>query len=184
MEPHRLRVKVGPHEFEAQGTADEVNQQFALWKELITSVAPAQTTTQPVPALAPSTTSTDVQPSSTQHQDTETAVPDIFVADAKKGIVSLRIHPPGESRDADAGLLLVYAFKRILSIDQVLAGHLKDALELSGIRVDRIDRTIGAYQNAGLLMKSGFGKGGKYSLSMTGLQRAERLARELAAQLA
>jgi hypothetical protein len=58
------------------------------------------------------------------------------------------------------------------------------AMELSGIRVDRMDRTIGAYQQSGLLMKSGFGKGGKYRLTMTGLQRAERLAKQLADQLA
>ena len=177
-------MKVGPHEFEAEGTPEEVNQQFALWKELILGVpatAPA-TAPAPVPAVAQATTTHEAaaQPRTTSDQP----VPEIFDVDAKKNMVSLRIHPPGESRDADAGLLLVYAFKRLLSVDQVLAGHLKDALEVSGIRVDRIDRTIGAYQQSGLLMKSGFGKGGKYALTMTGLQRAERLARELAAQLA
>lgn len=181
MESHRLRMKVGPHEFEAEGTPDEVNRQFDLWKQLIAAAPAAPNNAQPVPPLGAATTTPDVPAASGQPDPAP--VPDIFVADARKGIVSLRIHPPGESRDADAGLLLVYAFRRLLDVEQVLAGHLKDALELSGIRVDRIDRTIGAYHQAGLLMKSGFGKGGKYSLTLTGLQRAERLARELAAQL-
>lgn len=181
MDSHRLRMKVGPHEFEAEGTAEEVNQQFALWKELI-AVVPV-TAPQPVPIVAQTTTTPEaVQPAKPASADQP--VPDIFDVDAKKGTVSLRLHPPGDARDADAGLLLIYAFKRLLAVDQVLAGHLKEALEVSGIRVDRIDRTIGAYHQAGLLMKSGFGKGGKYALTLTGLQRAERLARDLASQLA
>lgn len=183
MESHRLRMKIGPHEFEAEGTVEEVNRQFNLWKELIAGPQTAPNVAQPVPAVAAPTTTTDTLPASGQ-PDTAPFFPEIFSADARKGIVSLRIHPPGDSRDADAGLLLVYAFRRLLNVEQVLAGRLKDALELSGIRVDRIDRTIGAYHQAGLLMKSGFGKGGKYSLSLTGMQRAEHLAHELAAQLA
>lgn len=186
MEPHHLKVKVGPHEFEAKGTAEEVNQQFSLWKELIQQSTPVLQPALPVqPVAAPATiaeASTTVAAS--PERGVDLAVPDIFSVDHKKRMVSLKIHPPGESRDADAGLLLIYAFKRILGVDEVLAGHLKDSLERSGIRVDRVDRTIGTYHHSGLLMKSGFGKGGKYHLTMTGLERAERVAKELAGQLA
>ena len=32
MEPFRLKLKVGPHEFEAEGEQESVERQFALWR--------------------------------------------------------------------------------------------------------------------------------------------------------
>ena len=34
-ELYRLKIKVGPHEFDAEGPADAVREQFKDWKDLI-----------------------------------------------------------------------------------------------------------------------------------------------------
>lgn len=43
MDGYKLRVKIGDHEFEAEGPADVVKEQFELWKSLVTSAPPPQT---------------------------------------------------------------------------------------------------------------------------------------------
>ena len=35
MEPFRLKMKIGAHEFEAEGEQETVERQFALWRELL-----------------------------------------------------------------------------------------------------------------------------------------------------
>src|SRR4051812_30769994 len=37
METFRLKLKVGPHEFEAEGDQETVERQLAVWRELIAS---------------------------------------------------------------------------------------------------------------------------------------------------
>src|ERR1700678_1882282 len=41
MAEYKLKIKIGEHEFEAEGPADGVQSQFAACKELIGSVAPS-----------------------------------------------------------------------------------------------------------------------------------------------
>ena len=194
---HKLRMKIGPHEFEAEGTVEEVNEQFAAWKEIVLAVgAPAQGLSLPfipstaqVPPLVTGAPTTPLPLMVATEADAAKAAsseppPNIFVTDDRRRLVWLRVHPPGESRASDAALLVLYGLKRLMNVDEPLAGQIKDALEESGIRVDRVDRiTLGNLRD-GLLLKSGFGKGGKYRLTMTGLAKAESLAKELASQMA
>jgi hypothetical protein len=60
---------------------------------------------------------------------------------------------------------------------------LTEAMALSGLKVVRVDRAIDPHTTAGLVLKSGRGKGGKYRLSNTGLQRAEQLTVELRSRM-
>src|SRR5262245_54066226 len=101
METQRLRVKIGPHEFEAEGPPDTVSKQYADWREMIASL-PAATTQSAPPAIPPGTQlfppSVTMSPPQPQQARVimsdgppqvllESQVPDIFISDTKRGIV-------------------------------------------------------------------------------------------------
>jgi hypothetical protein len=170
----KLRVKIGQHEFEAEGAPDEVAAQFADWKALISSP----------PALARE--SHDSPPRIRKDADESTTGDDflalpsnIFHRDEKRRLVSLTVHPTGDSRDADALLLLLWGYKVSRGLIEVPVTLLKDSLEQSGIRAGRIDRAMAPHLNANLVLKGGHGKGGKYRLTNIGSARAEEIAKKL-----
>lgn len=187
METTRLKVKVGVHEFDAEGPSEQVSLQFQAWKDLIASV--------PVVAQPPRAGEgrrTITLPADAVHEvktrDGYTAPWDVFGTDADKDLMTLKVHPPaGDTRDADAILLVMYGYRKAgndgAGISEVPVTKLKESLDVSGIRIPRIDRAVGAYLKSGYLLKSGRGKGGVYRLTNTGFARAEDLAQRLFEQL-
>lgn len=179
MDTYKLRVKIGIHEFEAEGPAEVVKAQFEDWKTLVSSMpssAAAPHVSDPAKRLLSRVT--EVQTSEGP------AVPwDIFNSDEKRKLLTLRVHPTSDTRDADAALLILYGYKQYYQQDEVLVTKLKESLEVSGLRPDRIDRILGVHAKAGLVLKTGRAKGGKYRLTNTGFNRADEMARELFAQL-
>jgi hypothetical protein len=176
MELHKLRVKVGPHEFEAEGTEDSVESLFNAWKALIEAPNRANETA-PKPPRNPLE-----DPNLTPLIDSATGNA-LFTLDSGRQVVSLRVHPTGDSRNADALLLLVFGH-RMVGMDEVPVTKLKEAMALSGLRVERVDRAIDPHVRAGLLLKAGSGKGGKYRLSNTGLARVQVLQHDLEERMA
>lgn len=170
METHRLKIKIGQHEFEAEGPPEAVNAQFEAWKDLISAL--------------PSTGQFDqsgggpAAPPNPESAKPPVELPGIFEHDRKKNLISLRVHPRGDHRFADALLLIMYAYK-LLDQDEVMVGRLKEAMALTGLRLERVDRTMEPHLRANLVLKGGTGKGGKYRLTNMGIQRAEVLVREL-----
>jgi len=67
--------------------------------------------------------------------------------------------------------------------DSITGAEVKDGLEQSGFRVDRVDRHIDKLTNEGLVIKIGIGKGSRYRLTNQGMTRAQALAAELIATL-
>jgi hypothetical protein len=169
VDQQRLRVKIGVHEFEAEGPPDVVAEQFQAWRELIAE----QPSTRPDQQL-------DAGGDPDRHRDTSTVgeLPSIFSYDRKRELLSLSVHPRGNRRHADAALLLVYGYK-LLGRDEVIVGTLKEALAVSGLKVDRVDRIIVPYVTANLVLKGGSGKGGKYRLTNLGIDRAKELIDDL-----
>ncbi|MBI4480091.1 MAG: hypothetical protein HY651_08725 [Acidobacteria bacterium] len=184
METARLKVKIGVHEFDAEGPPDQVAAQFQVWKELI-SANPVQPDTQQK-RIAPGIPSELITEGRTREGF---AVPwDIFSIDSDKDLMTLRVHPPaGDTRDADAILLVMYGYRRAgnegQGIAEVPVTKLKESLDVSGIRIARIDRAAAPHLKAGYLLKAGRGKGGIYRLTNTGHAKADEMARRLFEQL-
>jgi hypothetical protein len=190
METTRLKVKVGVHEFDAEGPPDQVAMQFQIWKELIAAApaAPAggqaangasgrRTITLPVDAVDEMKT-----------RDGITATWDIFGIDGDRDLMTLKVHPPaGDTRDADAILLVMYGYRKAgnegAGLVEVPVTKLKESLDVSGIRIPRIDRAAAPYLKSGYLLKAGRGKGGVYRLTNTGFAKGEGLAQRLFEQL-
>lgn len=176
MDTYKLRVKIGSHEFEAEGPPKDVKAQFEAWKELIGSL-PIATGSEAGGKLPPYVTEVKTR-------EGYTAPWDIFRVDDKRKLVTLRVHPSGENKDADAALLTLYGYKQALQQDEVPVTKLKESMEVSGLRPERIDRTLGVHMKTGLIMKTGRAKGGKYRLTNTGFNSADAMARSLFEQLA
>jgi hypothetical protein len=187
----RLKAKIGINEFDGDGPAEVVKSLYESWKASVDKQTP---TTQPATTTIPGAPTPPAQRSmpaylQTPGMDGQPSLAlqeggwNIFDHDERRKLVSLKAHPQTDDRDADAALLVLYGFRRILSTDEVLVGRVKDAMEASGLRPDRIDKALGPSLRQGLVLKTGRGPGGKYRLSNTGQVRADILARRMFEQM-
>lgn len=185
----KLRLKVGPHEFEAEGPEEVVAKYLAVWREAIGQSAPA-------PGLpAPVTPNDDVEvvplapppPADVSSQDDsfpKEQLARLIVFDDRRGVYRLRVIPTGGDAVGDAVLLLLYGALRARGEDEMLATKLVGALESSGMNVQRIDRDAGGHMRQRWITRYGVGKGGRYRLTSTGMIQARRVAEALLAQVA
>jgi hypothetical protein len=179
----KLRVKVGINEFEAEGLPEQVTAQYEAWKELIEKTPQSAAATPSVPVI-PSSAVTEVK----TREGFFSTPWDIFGGDHDGDLMSLRVHPPaGETRDADAILLVLYGYRKAGNqgegVVEVPVTKLKESLDVSGLKISRIDRAAAPYVKTGYILKAGRAKGGVYRLTVTGYARAEELAQRLFARL-
>jgi hypothetical protein len=92
----------------------------------------------------------------------------------KHGTVSLRALPRGESAETDAMVALIYGSSVLANEPQVTGSRLMKAAEQSGLRVERIDRTLSS-QIGPFVTTAGFKKGRRYGLTNPGIRRAEEI---------
>jgi hypothetical protein len=168
MSEYRLRIKVGDHEFEAEGPADAVAKQFSDFKELIAIL----------PSKSPDIVLHDIVPDPTR---TASSLPGpasnltkIFRVDGR--IVSLVAKPNSES---DAGLLVLLGQKALRENEASTGSEVKDGLEESGYNALRVDRMMDGFVAEGLVLINGKNRGKRYRLSNPGLVKAQALADEL-----
>jgi hypothetical protein len=179
MEAHmdnlKIRVKVGDHEFEAEGPRESVELQFQLFKELV-GAAPVRTPGQAPPAPKPPVIQTPTQNGGLVDETPDKTVYDrLFSVDGDR--LSLHYLPEGENREANALLILLLGYRIITAQEQVLGGRLMQGLQQSGLTLDRIDRVLDPYIPS-LILKTGIKKGTKYRLTNIGLARAKVIAEE------
>lgn len=180
MEPYKLHIKIGPHEFHGEGSEERVRADFEEWKNLITGGAapqkPGQAPTPQVIGVADVMTPGDAD---TQRLNR------LFLQD-DKGVISLKIRPTTETPVADALLLILLGYKLLKNKEDVLVTQLNAALDKSGTGAgERIDRAPGvsSYLRDNLIIKGGRARGGRYQLSNTGVARAQALMESMLAQV-
>lgn len=179
MEAHvdtfKIRVKVGTHEFEAEGSREFLEQQVSIFKELVDN----SPKTADGPKDSKPQTATDGTPTSPEGNGNsveQSKYEKLF--STENGRVSLHFLPDGEQREGSSVLLLLLGHRVLLAEDSVLSGRLLQGLEQSGLTLDRIDRFLEAYIGgpSGLIIRSGVKKGTKYRLTNLGLARAKTIA--------
>ena len=156
METNRLKIKIGEHEFEAEGPAEIVQRQFDTFKELIAS-QPKQinTTTR----------------AATQAGNSE--LDSILRVDGR--VVSLTVRPQSEGT---AAMLVMLGQKSYRENETVTASEIKDGLEQSGYRPTRIDRIMQPFCDAGDVIRIGARKGTRYRFTNQGVAKAYAAAKE------
>jgi hypothetical protein len=171
METYKLHIKVGPHEFHGDGPEEAVKKSFEDWKSLIAST--------PAVEISKDVLNQSLRGNGSITRRDGDLLAKLFLLDEKRGIVTLRILPRGDEREADAALLVLFGFREMKEQDEVLVTQLKPALKQSGCNVDRVDAVVAKYQREGLINKGGSGKGGKYSLTNSGIEKASSIAQSL-----
>jgi hypothetical protein len=182
MEPFKLRIKIGSHEFEAEGEQESVERQFALWRELIAS-SPA-----PQPDKLPSPPPEETPKAPAGDKAAEVVVPQapvtdtavyrkIFMADGP--VVYLTVLPTGEQAEANAALLILLGQRDLLGQDMVTGGRVLQGLERSGMNVERADRVFSAHIPHNVL-RVGQHRAVKYRMTHPGLSAATTLGKDLA----
>ncbi len=163
MDNYRIKVKIGEHEFEAEGPAELVKSQFEDFKNIIVNV--------PRQAL---TSRAGQQKSATEPPDNgELQLDKISKVDGR--VVSLTIKPEAEST---AALLIMLAQKVHRANETVTASEIKDGLEQSGYRPGRIDRLMQPLADEGSVVRIGARKGTKYRFTNQGLAKAQNAAKD------
>lgn len=163
MSEYRLKIKIGEHEFEADGPAEAVTKQFADFKELVAAQPPR----------APDIVLHDIVPNPTSLPNPE-YMTKLFRSEGRT--ISLTANPANER---DAVLLILLGQKETRENETVTGGDIKEGLALSGFRPPRVDRILERLSADGLILISGSNRGKKYRLSNPGLVKAQALASEL-----
>jgi hypothetical protein len=201
-EPFRLRMKIGTHEFEAAGDRESVERQFAIWRDLISTLPATSPSPPPQPAshaVSASSTSAweSLQGVSAQQnvswENRDSAVlsaaasaldtlgyDKIFHRGGK--VVSLTVLPNGDNRDADAALLILLGQRHYNQLDRVTGSLMLAGLQQSGINAERVDRVLERYSPE-FVLRDGIRRAVRYRLNNQGYNRARELARELVAML-
>ena len=126
METYRLKMKVGNHEFEAEGPADVVKEQFQAFKELIATVPNASTVEKPFASAQ------------SERDNIANANPSAFglekITRVDDRVVSLTARP---ETIEDALLLLLLGQRTFRGNDSVTGAEIIGGLKQSGYTVAR-----------------------------------------------
>jgi hypothetical protein len=174
-EPYRLKLKIGQYEFEAEGDPQVVHEQFQAFKELI-AMQPAQPQVVPIPPPEPYTyiTMPPTLPAPSQPDAPVTGLDFDRISRRDDRVVSLTIRP---STTADAILLILLGQKLLRGNDAVTGGEVISGLEATGgISIQRPDRVLEKLARDGDVIAFGEGRGKKYRLTNTGLNKARQMA--------
>jgi hypothetical protein len=171
---YRLKIKIGPHEFEAEGSALVVQEQFQIFKEMVAST-PAYSPTYP------STTrevahSTPISPARQQpvEENAENSLHKIMQNDDDENVVSLTIRPDSVE---DAVLLILLGQKWMLGNDTVTGGAIMDGLTATGgLSVTRVDRLLEKVGREGSVIVIGERRSKRYRLTNAGINKAKEIA--------
>jgi hypothetical protein len=177
----KLRQRVGPHEFEAEGPRDYVDAKLARWEELIRGGSVSID-----PAKPPAGNGLNIPPAQLANPDGggvhSDLAPVFDTSDTR--IITLRACPTGDQTESDAILLLAYGYRRLQSHESTLSTQLAESLRLSGVPIYRMDRATQPLVDGGFLLNAGGrAKAKRYRLTATGVTRAENVAKNLMAKL-
>ena len=171
MTDYRLKVKVGGHEFDAEGSEEAVKSQFEAFKDLILNLPKnkLETTESVEPAVQSSQNTASV---------TTTSLDRIFRAEGR--VISLTAPPTSET---DAVLLVLFGQRFYRNNENPTGSEIIDGLEQSGYRTPRIDRILRSLADEGAVIITGAHRGKRYRLTNQGHTRAEGVVKDTLARL-
>lgn len=170
MDTNKLRIKIGDHEFEAEGPAEIVQAQLAAFKELVSAV----------PAIAQKPPETEQQNQS-QTQTPQTVngfLPLDKIMKTEGRIVSLTARA---SSTEDAVMLILLGQKTFRNNDGVTGSEIIDGLRVSGQAAERVDRVLDKIATDGNIIITGAHRAKRYRLTNQGLASARNVAKNVIA---
>ena len=168
MDTQKLKIKIGSHEFEAEGPVDIVQSQFAAFKELIAAL-PLNKPEQAAQAIL---VEEEKSPDSLPHLPIEK------ILKTEGRVVSLTARC--ESID-EAVLLILLGQKEFRSNQEATGAEIMDGLVQSGYRIPRVDHQMNKLTADGSVITIGVHRGRRYRLTNLGLTKALNSAKEVIA---
>ncbi len=165
MDNYKLKIKVGEHEFEAEGPIDVVQAQFVAFKELIASA----------PTQRPEALAADRENLATGELP---HLPLERILKVEGRMVSLTAKCDTVE---EAVLLILLGQKESRNNQEVTGAEVMDGLKQSGYKLPRVDRIMDKLAAEGSLISVGIHRGRRYRLSNSGLTQALGIAREVIA---
>jgi len=175
MEPttHRIKVKIGNAEFEAEGKPELVKKQYDEFMAAVASLPKAPITETPAePKADPENNSGGAGTGNSKLP--KPVIDRVFRQDDP---LSLMDTPKTDNAEADALLVLVYGHTELRGKPDVTGDALVKSASKTGLNVDRISRTLDARRD--FVRSSGVKKGTRYSLNNRGIAEAERLIKTM-----
>jgi hypothetical protein len=174
--PYRLKIKIGNHEFEAEGEASVVQRQFEAFKELVASAPkPYPQTTNVAPPVSGTISDTKNDASLNENDLAK-------IMDSDGRVISLTVR--ANSVD-DAVLLLIFGQKIMNGNELVGGGEIMDGITATGgFAVSRVDRLLEKMGDSGDLIVMGERRSKRYRLTNAGLAKARQIAVNLLALVA
>ena len=172
METTKIKLRIGDHEFEAEGPVEIIQAQFQAFKDII-SASPSITALQKPPSDGNS------QP----NKDITLGGPHISIEKimhVSGRIVSLTALPASIE---DAAMLIMLGQKDLRNNLAVTGQEIGDGLAQSGRQVPRVDRVMDKALNEQYILKTGFKRSTRYRLTNQGLSKALAIAKDLIASL-
>ncbi len=172
METHKLKIKIGDAEFEAEGSAETVQSQFEAFKELIANAARKQ---EPAAPQSPANQlEANLQLANLQlpHLPLEK----ILKVDGR--VISLTAKCDSIN---EAVLLILLGQKEQRNNQEVTGSEIMDGLERSGYKLPRVDHVMNKLSDEGSVITMGIHRGRRYRLSNPGLTKALQVAKEVIA---
>lgn len=180
MADYRLKIKIGDHEFEAEGPAEVVQAQFEIFKELVSNVPVSASIVPPHPPPGSTAGVGNSENGSKVTTAPQLELDKIMRVDGR--VVSLTVR----AASADDGVLLMLLGQRqYRGNDSVTGGEIKDGLRQSGQPVERVDRVLDklSADTSGLVITIGQRKGRRYRLTNAGVSKAQEISRALIATI-
>lgn len=172
MADYRLKVKIGDHEFEADGPVDAVKAQFEAFKDLIAELGSSK--------IATTDMIENVEPPTLTSQYAAAALNPDRTFRVEGRVISLTVPP---NSDTEAVLLILYGQKHYRNNENPTGSEIMDGMMQSGYRTTRIDRILAALSEEGSVIITGAHRGKRYRLTNQGFTKAETIVRDALAKL-
>lgn len=168
MENIKLKMRIGEHEFEAEGPPEIVQAQLAAFREMVGTV----------PAT-PHHIEQEQRDRGQPHVNSTLRLDPIMKTEGR--VVSLTANPePVES----AALLILLGQKEFRNNETVTGAEVVDGLQVSGLAVARLDRMMDKLAAEGQVIVIGSHRAKRYRLTNQGFNRAKEIAKDLIATVA
>lgn len=176
----RLKIKVGPYEFDAEGPHDVVQAQFEAFQELIKASPTPISVTVPTEPNGGSTTTEPPTTLRDADQVVESNLNRIMKVEGR--VVSLTARPQAVE---DSALLLIYGQRMLRNNEAPTGSEIIDGAIATGrLDLGRTDRLFEKLARQGEVIMIGERRGKRYRLTNSGMAKARQIAAELIATVA
>ncbi|MBI2752443.1 MAG: hypothetical protein HYX46_02855 [Betaproteobacteria bacterium] len=167
---HRIKVKLGDAEFDAEGSEEAVQAQYDAFLAAVSSLPKAATQAGLNATLGAATLNATA---------TVSPAPQVLDRVFRRGeILSLAALPSGDNAVPDAMLAILYGHMKLEGEQAVTGTMLMKSAKKSGVTLDRVDRVVEPLMPK-YVAAAGVKKARRYQLNNPGIARAEEIIKAI-----